>query len=303
MAIMERKESMDAVIHFTPVKNTMQASAKIAKFIAEQLHCEIFDRTMPTSGNYDRFFLVNSPSAFCPFLKDLVKWAGKEMIWVMNDYTIYPPTQLRKTGIKMDCWGTLRCNPYPSRLTYANLRNFRYINWNALSWDPMTTRETKYPGLMYFGSFREGRRDLFHKYFLAAPYPVHISCSKRVSIKFEKATDFCAEMHPIFQNLIWDIAKFQATIYMEDQFSRKIFTSPPNRFYEAASSGIAVLIDSKCVMNLKEAGIEIKDRWIVSSQTEVKKCLEQSDIIRSEQKKVWTNDFRKRMEIQFKELL
>jgi hypothetical protein len=268
----------------------MQASARIAKYISEKRCCPLLVGVPETPVH--RLIIVNSPSAFCPFLHELAYYVKKhdpEVVWVMNDYTIYPPTQLRKTGIQMTCWSTLHENPYPHRLTYANLAEWHHVNWNCLSWSQPSKRKLD-DGILYYGAFREHRKDLFEKYFITNLYDVKISCPSRVKRKFEDEY-YADPVGPI--QIPHEINR--AVIHMEDKYSRRVYTSPPNRFYECLVAGAPMFFDHECLGNLHQ--YDIDQKWVVECPEDVALLLRHKERISDEQESLHRVAYNERREL------
>lgn len=265
---------MQAVFHFTPLKpDSTIASAKVARLLAEMTGATIIDRDPIPDCKFDRIFIINSPSAFCPYRDALARLCADhpDVVWIMQDYTIYPPTQMRKTlKRKMQCWSTLGYNPYPGRLTYANLIFSETVNWNMLTWDPMPLRDPTIEGLIYYGAYRLGRVDLFQKYLFGQPFRVNISASRQAMKKFYAQDYHIVEYEP-FRNVIASLQAFSSTIYIEDEFSRDHYTATANRFFEAASAGIPIFFDRGCLKNLEEDGIEIDPEWIIDDPSDLRR--------------------------------
>lgn len=297
-----------AVVHMTKVSDSvMIASCKIAKYLADKLQCPLVDRKELLEESYDIMLLVNGPSAFCQFLPELAETVRqtKRVIWVMNDYTIYPPTQVRRVLYeqerKMEMWGTLYELPatFQARVTYGNLpaKVTHYVNWNALTYDVsfVPPQERPNEGLIYWGSFRMGRFQDFRRYLDPTRYKVTVSAPAAAQEKFCGDIDYRIETVNPFIPLLPEIAKWPFTVYIEDGFSHTIFTSPANRFYEACSVGLAIFFDEATVFNLRRAGIEIRPEWIVTEAGDIRP--NQASVIASEQHKLWgAADFTNRLD-------
>lgn len=304
------------VVHMSKITSGVtQASVKVAKLLAQELKCEILERENDAlTAPYDNVFIVNSPSAFCGFLDQLVSICkmSNRLIWVMQDYTVYPPTQLREylygSKRKMELWGTLPTLPeaYRDRKTYGNI-NFKadhVINWNALGYSYRNMVQPDKEGIIYWGAFRvmpshtTDRWGDFSRYLLGSTveYPVTISTSAKSIEKFQNEieNDHVTVIGP-FDNLITDIQAWPATVYIEDVLSHRTFCQPANRFYEALGAGIAIFFDRDSVRTMSMAGFNVKDDWIVNNANGVRRLLPMAGAIAVEQREEWDMDYNAQM--------
>ncbi len=281
-------------------RRTTVASVRIASFISETLQIPIIDRDPVTIDPFDTLIIVNGPSAFLPWVEQLAELVEKckRVIWVMNDYTIYPPTQVRtvfkaRPEIVVETWSAVPKLPlkWEKLAVWVKipLTATHYINWNRLTYEQLPLDTPTKTGLFYYGAFREGRRDFFEKYLDTDLYPVFVSCSLKAQEKFTDLNDQIQLLTP------WtapsDLQQFQATLYMHDEFSSEFYTSPANRFYECLGAGIAQLFESSTVGAMREAGYDISP-YIVSSPELLSARLAEWNVIRQEQVKRWSADYR-----------
>lgn len=309
------------VMHMTPIGHrTTIASTRIATVLAEALDTDIMDRAIEKyedqdfqnhlrTHEYDVVFLVNSPSAFCGFIDDLVAVCGraKKIVWVMNDYKIYPPTQLRRLlysrSQKLELWGTLPEIPgrFLNLKAYGNLPRTatRVLNWNALTYMPIPLRAPSRNGLIYWGAFRheasrgsEGRRDYFRRFLndsLAT-----ISTTKKGQEKFHEICPKAQVIDPL-EDLVWEIQSWPATLYIEDRFSHDVFCQPANRFYEALSARIAIYFERHVAKTLEIAGFTVtKELGLIDDSEELYRRVTRDPISVAEaQREAWSRvDYR-----------
>lgn len=291
-----------AVVHLTPCpESSTVASVRIAKVIAALAGCPLIDRDDASTMNlwthqYETIILVNSPSAFSSILDDVARLIQgcKRLIWVMNDYNIYPPTQVRDVMDKVErvsMWTTVPEFPkrFHERKTYMRLfEDVKYINWNQLTYEPHL-RSKPYPswyGLFYYGAYRLDREGLFSRYLAATDcYPVRISCSPKAENCFEDLSPAIRFVKPL-NPLIPGIADFPMSIYMEDEFSNRVYCSPANRFYECLAAGTAMVFDYASLGTMKTAGFDVS-QFTVNDPTEVAAKIYDAPRIAAEQALAW----------------
>jgi hypothetical protein len=291
---------------------SIQASARIAKFLSHTLNLPLVDTEdklakVMEDVFIDTIILVNSPSAFCTWLDDLAGAVNecKNFVYVMNDYTLYTPTQLRTALFEREAkgdlprlftWANIPKMPpnFASRKTYRHmlLPPIDYVDLNMVTFSEMAEakrpRPDPVPGLFYYGAFRQDRVQYFKRYFSSDLYPTLLSTtSDGAVLKFRDAgCNFTAV--PKFLSLS-EIASYQASIYIEDEFTHSTYNSPANRFYECLSAGVPLFFDRSAVGTFQTAGYNV-DRYTVASAADVAKLLPMSEEIRQEQQ-AWKKDF------------
>ncbi len=308
--------SKSAVVSFLKCNGrSMIASVRIASFIAETLGLDLIDTEEKCLAalhrqefRYETLIVVNGPSAFLPWVELLGELcraiSTKRIVWVMNDYTIYPPTQMRKVlnerkDLEFEVWGTLPVFP-PKWQGLAIWTRFpkeanAYINFNSLTYAPLPLVEPTKDGLMYYGAFRDGRKDEFVKYFSTKKYHVHISTSQRAVEKFETEcfdhTDTQFTFFPKWDSFA-DLQDYKATLYIHDKFSTQYFCSPANRFYECLSAGVAMFFDESCVKTMEQDTFKFDVRpYVVKNADDVQEKLLYWKRIRNDQRANWCHDF------------
>lgn len=181
------------VVHLTRCEGSVQASARLARFLADTLHLPLVDglgslAAFTTGATaylrpHDSFnvIMVNGPVAFCDFRDELGEQLLKHtarLLWVQQDYTItLPPHHSYSRPTKAEtpfrrwfhcipevsCWTT--CIDTLDRRHTDNVPGWpldQYINFNALTYAPFGMDPDgdppTYPGaLFYYGALREGR--------------------------------------------------------------------------------------------------------------------------------------------------
>ena len=94
---------MDVIMHLTKCsEGSTIASSRIALFLKDHLGLPLVDDEESFNAvdldNLDTVLMVNSMSAFSKILpqaQELAKYC-RRLVWIQNDYTVYPPTQVRK---------------------------------------------------------------------------------------------------------------------------------------------------------------------------------------------------------------
>lgn len=299
------KAKIFSFVKVTP--ESMIASNRIARFVAEQLNLDIVSDESIAQESLDVLVIVNGAYAFAgssllEALGEAIENAGR-IVWIQNDYTIIPPkdignakspfrqafvTRFHNRQKPTVYWTTVHdlCSRSgKSRTGHILAPESRYINWNCLTWDdgavrvPMSMRISA-NDIVYYGSFRKDRRNLFDRYFNEPEASTFISCPNN---KFRDVyTNELITHWPKFDRLHDSLAHFGLGLYLEDKRSSKEFHSPANRFYEMLSSGVGIAFPPESVRMMKEAGYEIGE-WMAFDAADLVGMLEKKEDIYNDQ--------------------
>lgn len=292
------------IISLTEVKPHLTLmSNRICNFLCEQLNLPLYDKKedVASIGQCDTIIQVNSPTAFCDFREELAELVDKckLFIFVQNDYTLAPPSQVSKVlkakGFYLDNSTRVRV---PNRWTTVPFKmhndHDQYINWNQLAYNPPEVvtpySERITDGIFYYGAYRDNRSHLFEKYFKDPLYPIYVSSSARARKKYQALCEDLVSVDPM-ANVIEGIGCFGMTIYIEDSYSHRHYCSPASRLYECISAGIAVLIDKASADTLVQGGFHVDPDWVVDSQEDVLSKMHKMEEIASIQQLVWSKDY------------
>lgn len=269
------------VLHLNSTKNSMQASARMARFLSAELKIPLIDtpealqrvKERVTSRKLTMFF-VNGTPAFSPMVDNLgtdLFPLVQRVFWIQNDYTIMLPphqghsrptnavTPFRKNFFfipEFHLWSTCKDILQKRRYKGNHPLDF-YINWNALTYAPFESElETRHKALLYYGALRADRKPTFRRYLNSAA--VRISASSKIG----KVKDEWAEIAPSARllpikphtptvssngntygesSLLTFLDKYRHSLYMSDQKSLSGMHSFANRYYEVLSCPDTVL--------------------------------------------------------------
>lgn len=263
------------VCHFTECKEgSTIASARIVRFLEREFNCAVLDKpNAELVKDYDVAFCVSSASGFAdPGLREQVGEVcarAKKYVFVQNEYMTTQAGQINKW---FDRVGKPRHRTvWSSILTAVKNPHDRHIDWNRLTWDPQPFKDPEIDGLFYYGAPRSDREIYFQKWLGAdKPYRKTLSCTSRAVKKFQAMgleTDFTGPM-----TSFKDIARYQSSLYVEDQHTHKHYNCPANRFYECVSAGVPLFFDPSVCNTFKQAGIPI-DLFVVENSAELMRLL------------------------------
>lgn len=172
-----------------------------------------------------------------------------------------------------------------SKRDYEVIKNFKhtmkgkhatkqhFININALLTKPQQDSMTKKYDCIYYGRWRKGRVKYFKKYLDG--YIYLSTAMKNFKLFFHNG---CKTKN--IKPLKWGEGKdtlglFNASLYIEDEYTHTHFNNLGNRFYEALWCGTVPLFDSSCLNTLRMSDYDDYEWHIVNSPSDVKKkCAE-----------------------------
>lgn len=285
-------------------ENSIVASVRIARFISEQLGIPVCDDESIAEEPLDILIFVNGAFSYCKCRDALASMVltTPRIVWVQQDYTIYPPsisgtaeTPFRKAFRdrivekkmpKLDMWTTITKNQNATPFSH-------YINWNTLTLEnaddkTVTKRRAMADDyLLYYGSYREFRQDAFDRFFTRPAVRTVISSpSNKFSDRYQDV-------------LIKHVKKFDGDIYdrigmaglglcVEDSRSHHgtNFHSPPNRFYEMLSAGLPMVVQHEMAPSLRRGGYDPAP-WVVRSAIDIKERLARREEIAAAQRQAW----------------
>ncbi len=273
-----RIPSLNALI-IDPRYSELLPSSRAGVWVAKELGGEVakdiagIERNLPTILR-ERLplVIVNSPmlyvdkhyrnAIFSAIEKALE--VAVPVVYLQNDYTIDPPTPIRRNRAFVPYWTN-----HPKDM--AKCRESQYMNWNSLSYvggAPPFAPDSYGDYLVYWGACRNGRRESFDRYFTSPHQRVQrlIFCSASAQKKFTTFADtsiIYADPAPLP-----NITAAGVSLYLEDSTTHNDYHSPGTRFYEALSAGMPQLFDAKCANTFKTAGFDIS-AWTVESYADV----------------------------------
>lgn len=245
-----------AVLHInTCNRKACSPTPRLADFIATTFGLPMVHNELTAiehgAVKYDTVFVLHGLLHFAnPVHREVSKHMiqqAKRVVWVQNDYAFKPDRRVWRDDTEL----------------WTSMDDGRgcYINWNMLTWqNDMAWPKPTIDGLMYYGAWREGREKYFRRYLPGA----NVSTYPRSAGKFEAIGAHVYKPFKKYEQL----QAFKATVYLEDEYSHNIYTSPAHRFYECLFLHIPMFFDESCVGTFQQSGFNIC-RWVVNSRDEV----------------------------------
>jgi len=173
--------------------------------------------------------------------------------------------------------------PFEAIVNYENCTNKQAEKVHVLNLNLLLARksndiiEKKYD-CVYYGTFRENRLKYFKEYLQSS---VYLSTSDKNFKKYKHIG--CNPKY--IKKLIWAKSKetlnlFRYSLYIEDEYTHKVFNNLANRWYEAGFCNNVVFFDANCLNTIRKSEIgkyedQIKNYIVYSYddlQNKIKEC-------------------------------
>lgn len=271
-----------AVLHVNTCKaDSTSPTMRIARFAATTLGVPLIHDTASADKavgkKFDVLFVVFGVLKFSSHREQALRLYGdaKRIVRLENDYLFKPDPRFAKLHPTHSVWSTV-----PHSVAE---RGGWYVNWNTLT--PAPLRQRPYvlyaDMLIYYGAFKEVRVPSFEKYLFNAPYDVVVA-----SYRVKKFTAEHPELKTVHLRHLYDAAQYAATVYMEDEYSHGMYTSPGTRFYECLAMGLPMFFDVATFDTMLTAGVDVSE-YVVSSKKDVKRMLPRAATVGVEQRRKW----------------
>lgn len=165
---------------------------------------------------------------------------------------------------------------FDETFTAKSVLSSHFVNLNLLLARSPNVEIKKYYDCVYYGTFRPDRAKYFAEYL---QQDVYLSSSSRNFKKFKHIG-----CNPRFiQKLDWmerkeTLNRFKYSLYIEDEYTHKVFNFMANRWYEAGFCNCVCLFDINCARSLERAQIVSNmseaEPYIVSNRNELRKRIE-----------------------------
>jgi hypothetical protein len=134
------------------------------------------------------------------------------------------------------------------------------VNLNALAINSEVVAPKEYD-LCYYGSYRKNRIPYFKKWLQGN---MILSTSKKNWHKFASLGCDCKVTTPFQWGHDATLARFKASLYIEDVVTHKHYNFLANRFYECLNCNTIPVFDSSCMSTIKRSGYYIPDYLILN---------------------------------------
>jgi len=226
--------------------------------------CHILDR-----NKYNRFIIIGS--AFYNKTAEIEAWirSGEvdDITWINNEYNVSPNSEYARMIKEFNSTVISNCVEKANKV--KGYTTFNLLNLNVLLMQSRQKCIKKQYDLIYYGTYRLGRRAYLQKYFNDSPFM--LSSTKRNIRKFYQlmgcTCNYC-------DKLDWtknreSLNLFRYSLYIEDEYTHTHYNHLANRFYEAIMCNCVQFFDKSCINTLSQSGYEVPDFYWVSDKEEL----------------------------------
>lgn len=229
---------------------------------------ELQDRS---PADYSVFAVMGS--AFYPKTAEIEAFIRRahnpHIIWLNNEHTCSPNSEYAR--LIKDYDSTVISNVVEKGNKVKGYDKFVHLNLNCLLVKERNQLVTKKYGMLYYGTYRPGRRLYFQKYF--ADQDDFILSSKTKNLrKFHQLAGCNCQMadSPDWTPGRESFNLVRNTIYLEDELMHVNFNFLSNRFYEALFCNVIQFFDGSCRGTVEQHGLySVDDFLYVNSKAEL----------------------------------
>ncbi len=268
-----------AVFNLTSLNpDAINCNSPIALFLADVLKIPVWgdsrDKVTGLRGSEellrykpDVLFVINGLMHHCHCQEELatVISKAKQVIWVINDYHLEKPSHkststaspvlvaiqkgLRR-GMSLDFWTTVP--HYTERSELSQL-----ISWDYLFYNRIEPRRPSVRNLLYYGAMRQGRQEVFDRYF-EKPHPdITVMAGLPQHEKWLGRYPHLKLAPPVpHHQLAETISEYSLGLYLQDKV--RFFVNPAARFYEMLGAGLPILFQEEAVSRFEAVGVDIR---------------------------------------------
>lgn len=259
-----------APIAYNPTTSHARSAIELAQDLDIDLVSRIEDFADRNPKDYSKIVVFGS--AFYPKTAEIEAWIRKidnpQIIWLNNEHTCSPNSEYAR--LIKDYDSVVVSNLVERGNKVKGYNKFYHINLNCLLAKPPSPTLHKKYDLVYFGTYRAGRRVYLQKYFADSTF--HLSSSKKNLKKFKQLAGcnaiFCDKFDWTHERETFNLFKY--TIYLEDELMHVNFNNLSNRFYEAIFCNVVQFFDKSCKNTIAQARMyEVPSYYFVESYEEL----------------------------------
>jgi hypothetical protein len=220
-------------------------------------------------ADYDTFIIVGA--AFYPKTAEIEAWirAGevKKIVWINNEYQVSANSEYAR--LIKDYPSLLISNVIEAANKCKGFNDFEQVNLNTLVFDCLVRPIEKKYSLVYYGTYRPGRRLYLQKYLSESDF--YLSSSAKNIRKFHQLCGinarFCDSLN--WQQQQETLNLFNYSLYVEDEYTHTHYNFLANRFYECLKCNVVQFFDESCRTTFEQSGYPISDKYFVNSKAEL----------------------------------
>ncbi|MDD4515392.1 hypothetical protein [Massilibacteroides sp.] len=219
-------------------------------------------------SEFENFVVIGS--AFYPKTAEIESFIRRSkkphIFWLNNEHTCSPNSEYAR--LIKDYPSTVISNLVEEGNKVRGYNRFILLNLNSLLMQQPNPLTQKKYDILYYGTYRPGRRLYFQKYFADADEFILSSKTKNLR-KFKQLAGcncrFADSPQWIRGRESFNLVKY--TIYLEDELMHKNFNHLSNRFYEALYCNVVQFFEETTRSTIERHGVyKIPDRYFVTDK-------------------------------------
>ena len=275
----------------SPPGKSIVSSMKIAVWLRDFLKLPLItgrDKELLAEPT-DILFIVNSSTTFTTQeFRDYIPsqiLKSKIVVYIQNDYLLIPRKFWKEYAAHVKApfiWWT-----GDKRRVQTNLD--KYMDFNVITYNPISDIQHYDNKLFYFGSYRAGRENDMKEFLNNKNVVISASSSvqlKKFTANIPKAEVYCDKSESIERQ----IQHHAASLILVDKSTVRHMMLPPNRFYECLAAGRAMLFHENTIPMFEAAGYYSVRDFVVRDWKKIKWCLDHAREIAQAQRK-WRRDY------------
>lgn len=260
-----------APIPYNPTTSHCRTVQEISRNLGFELVSTTEDLKGKNPSDYTTFAVMGS--AFYPKTAEIeafIRRAGNvHMVWLNNEHTCSPNSEYAR--LIKDYPSTVVSNVVERGNKVKGYNRFVHLNLNCLLAKERNELAVKKYTMLYYGTYRPGRRIYFQKYFSENDDFILSSKTKNLR-KFNQLAGCNCQMadSPDWTPGRESFNLVRNTIYLEDELMHVNFNFLSNRFYEALFCNVIQFFDASCRNTLTRHGLyEVDEFLFVDSKAEL----------------------------------
>lgn len=276
----------------TVTEKSINAHVKLSYLLRDNFGWDLVSREKYKNylnNKYDKLIVVYAcryaPIKIIKYLVD--NNTSAKLFWITNEYNL--PINSSLEYLNRGGYHIISNFEKSKKFKFGN--DYSFLNLNVLMFkkpNELKLDQKKYD-LIYYGTFRPGRGKYFIKYL---DNNIYLSTSIKNFKKFKYMIN--GKCPKWIKSLSWEngretLNNFRFSLYIEDEYTHKVYNNLANRFYEALFCNCITMFDSNCRNTIERSGIDLDEIFIVKNRNELRNKI-----------KLIRNDFTSYLKIQQK---
>ena len=249
-----------------PVANLhWQNSKVIAELLGADLIWSYPNVNEYVRGDYEKIIFVHASHYAYTDYSWIEKSPNAKLFYVTNEYNLGEPRTLwmaAKAGRK---YTVVANHPHQvSKVVMKYVEDWISVNLNSLVYNNYQFQNKNNSNCVYYGSYRDNRKNYFKKYFDGMTVSTHLKNRTKMDL---------LGITPNYINRLniqkGDLAEYGFSLYLEDEKTHTAYNYLSNRFYESLNSGSLCLFDESCENTIALSSYPIDKFQIIKNKDDL----------------------------------